>query len=463
MTVFISTAWLTILSKVAAITTLNYDLVGAILNDMSDSSSVNQSVDTMPSSSDPKKADETSKSLEKSSTQKSHQSGSSNQDGGSKPSTSGVTRSRTRATSSSTSASKSTAVTTSSSAADVLTKAMAMFNDLSSTISDLSVKIHDLDSRQTEMENSRKRKQSSGDGPADKRRRLRIISDESEDEDSHSEGEVLDDSGDDFSDRIDVLFNDKSSQNKDSVHESEWLDQFAQDFINEDVRSPSVSPKLADILNGILSKKICDEKIKSKLDVYPAPQNVEGLITPKVNPEVWGKIKSETRSRDVRLQKAQIRITRGLSALAMLGEKITAAQAAKEPVDLHECLKLTLNSFALIANGNMEVSFRRREFIRPDLNSSYRELCSPATPITDLLFGDELARTVSHINETNRMAFRVSNFSQRGGHQRYGYKNKNSNNNGNFKKNSYPPKNGAHSSFKKGKRGGGASNNQNRR
>ena len=371
-----------------------------------------------------------------------------------RPSTSGTSKSRPRG-SSTTSSRVSTSSTASKDAADVLTKALDIFNQLSSSISDISVRLHDLESK--------KRKHGGHDGPADKRRRTHIVSDDSE-EDCDSDNEQYNDSGDEVFDQIDQLINADtvSTEKNKSDPSDQWLDSLAQEFINEEVRSPPISDKLSGLLNGILSKRISDDKIKQKLEVYPAPQNVDGLTTPKVNPEVWGKLKADTRSRDVRMQKAQVRVTRGLSALAMLAEKITQAQVAKEPVDLHEALKLTLNSFALIANGNMEVSLRRREFIRPDLNFSYRELCSPATPITDLLFGDELARVVKDINETNRMSSRFTGFSNRGSHRGgYGYKNKN-NNSRDFKKQNYPPKNGGNSHFKKGKRGGGA-NQQNRR
>ena len=92
---------LDLFAKVAAIASVDaYDLVGAILLEMSDNSSDNQS---SIMSSDPKNVDDSvanGKSTEKSSSQKSHQNGNAKQDGGGKPSTSGTSRSRTRAGSS---------------------------------------------------------------------------------------------------------------------------------------------------------------------------------------------------------------------------------------------------------------------------------------------------------------------------------------------------------------------------
>ena len=130
------------------------------------------------------------------------------------------------------------------------------------------------------------------------------------------------------------------------------------------------------------------------MDLYPTPENILQLITPKVNPEVWTKLKPETRSRELHVQKVQFLLVRGLTALIQLAENLLAAQKDKQNIDIHECLTFTLNGFAIIANGNMELSHHTRKLIRPNLNTSYRELCSINTPIADYLFRDELARVV---------------------------------------------------------------------
>ena len=44
-----------------------------------------------------------------------------------------------------------------------------------------------------------------------------------------------------------------------------------------------------------------------------------------------------------------------------------------------------------------------REMIKPDLNAEYKRLCSPTTPITNNLFGDNLAQQVKDIGDTNKL------------------------------------------------------------
>ena len=78
-----------------------------------------------------------------------------------------------------------------------------------------------------------------------------------------------------------------------------------------------------------------------------------------------------------------------------------------------------------------EVNIKRRELIKPDLNDQFKQLCGSHTPVTKLLFGDDLPKSVKEISETNKVGVKVSskppthynkqqkrsNFSQRTHHQ----------------------------------------------
>ena len=306
---------------------------------------------------------------------------------------------------------------------------MDMVNKMSSSIADLAGEVQSLTKRQDKSERETREAMKRAPPPHHgderhanaKRSRVTVIpSDEEygpyggeESDDTNPDEDCAADSDCELIDQIDALLkppNSKETESDANAQDGGWLAEIAQDFALDEQKSPAITQQLADILNGILSKTITDEKIKPKLDAYPPPNNVQGLCTPKVNSEIWGKIKTETRSRDIRFQKAQVRLARGLTPLAQLAEKILLAQRNQSQLNLQDALKLALNAFALIANGHMEISHRRREMIRPDLNAGYRELCSQNTPITDNLFGNELAKQVKEINDTNRVATRVTGY-----------------------------------------------------
>ena len=55
-----------------------------------------------------------------------------------------------------------------------------------------------------------------------------------------------------------------------------------------------------------------------------------------------------------------------------------------------------------------EVNTKRRELIKPDLKDQFKQLCGSHTPVTKLLFGDDLPKSVKEISETNKVGVNVS-------------------------------------------------------
>lgn len=67
-----------------------------------------------------------------------------------------------------------------------------------------------------------------------------------------------------------------------------------------------------------------------------------------------------------------------------------------------------LDAVTLAGAVTQELNIKRREQIKPDLNVQYRQLCTSQVPITSCLFGDDLAKTLKDIAETNRVGNKVS-------------------------------------------------------
>ena len=76
--------------------------------------------------------------------------------------------------------------------------------------------------------------------------------------------------------------------------------------------------------------------------------------------------------------------------------------------DVPEFLQLSLDSLALMGHSINEVNIKRRELIKPDLNDQFKQLCGSHTPVTRLLFGDDLPKSVKEISETNKVGVKVS-------------------------------------------------------
>ena len=71
--------------------------------------------------------------------------------------------------------------------------------------------------------------------------------------------------------------------------------------------------------------------MKSLIDQYPRPHNCESLAVPKVNPEVWAKRTPETRSKDIKLQKAENFLSKAMISLGIWTEKIVKAEGGEHP------------------------------------------------------------------------------------------------------------------------------------
>ena len=142
------------------------------------------------------------------------------------------------------------------------------------------------------------------------------------------------------------------------------------------------------------------------MNKYHRPGNCESLMKVRVNQAVWDNLTSPVRSQDVRLQKVQTSLFKGMCALTVMINKLVD-QIPSFPAG-NELLQEATDAFALIANANTELNHRRREFIKPDLHNDYKHLCSSSLAITDQLFGNDLPKQVKDLTEVNRVGKKVT-------------------------------------------------------
>ena len=227
------------------------------------------------------------------------------------------------------------------------------------------------------------------------------------------------------------------------------LASFAQDLITDEDMGPNINSQLADILSNLLGKKMSDDKVKARIEENPPPQNVPLLHPPRVNECIWELMRAAPRSTDIRLRKIQVRLTRGLVAMARLAEVLLDNKKKGTNPDLADCLNRCLQSFALLSNANYEISLRRRETLRTQLNPRYSRLCYPSTPVTSDLFGDDVTKLVEDITKVNKIGASIA--------QNYNYNNKGYNNSNNNNNNRYGQGNrgGRGRGSFRGKRGNG--------
>ena len=68
---------------------------------------------------------------------------------------------------------------------------------------------------------------------------------------------------------------------------------------------PDIDAQLAKIVSGFLTTRLPDDKLKEKLSACLAPKNCASIVSARVNAEIWDKLSTQTKSRDVKSQRTQ--------------------------------------------------------------------------------------------------------------------------------------------------------------
>ena len=147
-----------------------------------------------------------------------------------------------------------------------------------------------------------------------------------------------------------------------------------------------------------------DEKVKENVEKYHRPENCEKLAVPKVNPEIWGKLTHYGKKQDLRLSAVQNLLVKVGTITAQSTQKLMDSRsrgAHDKQLDTGELLTAQTDAIALLGHTNYELSPRRREAIKPNLNKEYGALCSSQTAVTTSLFGDELQSQLNAIRASN--------------------------------------------------------------
>ena len=79
----------------------------------------------------------------------------------------------------------------------------------------------------------------------------------------------------------------------------------ANDFDLVDQCGEDIPEQLASLVDKLLQTKMNEEKLKEKQNNYLRPKNCEKIIPTRVNAAIWARLQSDTRSRDIKMQRVQ--------------------------------------------------------------------------------------------------------------------------------------------------------------
>ena len=120
------------------------------------------------------------------------------------------------------------------------------------------------------------------------------------------------------------------------------------------------------------------------------------------------------RKKDNRLSNIQRALVGATTAVARVADELMKGLTSKgkKPLPLKDMVSNLTDAVALMGHASNQTSMRRRDNMVPILKRDYAALKSPNVPVTSLLFGDDLPKTVKDLKQTYTMGKDISGYNK---------------------------------------------------
>jgi hypothetical protein len=166
---------------------------------------------------------------------------------------------------------------------------------------------------------------------------------------------------------------------------------------------PQVIEKLAQLVNTKFVMDLDLEKRKQLSEKYKTQKNCEALYVPRVNPEIWGKLNPITKQRDIKMSTLQDLLLRVSNAVIISLNTLLDCGEKRSIPDYKSVMSNLIDCIALIGHVHKELSFKRRDQIRPSLTNELKPACSRNNKIHKSLFGDDLSKVLQDLRATSKV------------------------------------------------------------
>ena len=289
-------------------------------------------------------------------------------------------------------------------------------HDMQKSITAMAESIHEIYKQNAESKAPSTAQQSV---PSQKRKTTAAVSQAASKKkaDCNSTGNANTDNGNESDpDLIEIL----GTESKESDDDEELLKEIEQEYDCTDKTGPDVNKNPANIINKRYAGKLTENKLKEKLELelYARPSNFEKLKAPEVNHEIWGKLKTPQKTRDLLMANVQKTVIKATVAVV----EVTNELLQKKPSA--DIIRKLTDSIALMGHATYELSLRKRDLMRPSIYKELRSLCNQQIPVTDQLFGNDVQNSLKTIKECNKIANNYCTQAQGSEQKRYnnGYK-----------------------------------------
>lgn len=182
--------------------------------------------------------------------------------------------------------------------------------------------------------------------------------------------------------------------------DAEVLNSLA-DIEEADELGPAVGQLLADAYNKTMTRPLSKENKERLKQELKIPENCSTFRVPKMNTEIWNRLPQRARLTDIKYQQLQQTLSLGMTVLVKMSDEISkrANQIPKET--LTKVFKIGLDGANLMGNQIQDLNLKRKNEVKQYLNADFADICSAKIPVSEYLFGPNLAESLKTSKATS--------------------------------------------------------------
>ena len=123
---------------------------------------------------------------------------------------------------------------------------------------------------------------------------------------------------------------------------------------------PGIDAQLAKIVSGFLTTRLPDDKLKEKLTACLAPKNCASIVSARVNAEIWDKLSTQTKLRDVKSQPTQNALVGAIAGITVTADTLVRASRSGDSLsnaEMASTLTSLVDALALLGNVNLDTNY----------------------------------------------------------------------------------------------------------
>ena len=127
------------------------------------------------------------------------------------------------------------------------------------------------------------------------------------------------------------------------------------------------------------------------------------MLVPKVNEKIWSKLPTNAKRSDIRTLALQDTLVKVSSTIICTTGKLLWHRKKKTIASYKALINPLLDSVALLGYVCTELSYERRDALKPFLHKKIRLACARSRKPGKLLLENDLAKTLQELRTTNKI------------------------------------------------------------